>query len=65
MNSQEHRERFLTLYDERSTLCGFLPRANAVLVDAIFDILQFLQSVQIGRLPLLLQLFATDVRIRR
>ncbi len=34
-----------------------------MLVDAVLDVLQLLQSIQIRRLPLFLQLFAADVRI--
>lgn len=48
----------LTVYDQRSPLGGFLSRLDAVLIDRIFNLLQFLQCIQIRGFPLFLQFFA-------
>lgn len=53
----------LTLYDKRSALRGFLPRADTVFVDGVFYLLEFLQRVEVRRLPLFFQLLTAHVRI--
>lgn len=52
------------IYDQGSSLGWLLSRFDAILINGIFYLLQFLQCIQVGRLPLFLQLFA-DVWVTR